>query len=152
MHWCVNINALQRTFSCCFGCFLNQKRPFPLWNVISCFLGRRFPAITAVWQQTATQGRKQDVEREWIEYDFTFKLPLAPLTYIKHSTSAILHLASCDSMHHICNKTFIPYLHVGRNTHFTSDPGPRAYWPGTRSCFFGGGRPPLDFKWRMGTV
>lgn len=133
MHWCFNINALQRPFfplrtsSCCLGFFLHQKSVFPQWNIVSCLLGRRFPAVTAVFLADSNSGRKEDVEREWIECWIHISTPLPHLCVsLTYSTLGIpryhtLHLADPVTKRiKMCNKTSLIYSiytqQVGRNT------------------------------------
>jgi len=130
MHWCVNINPLQRPFlscccCCCWSCCLNKSHRFPLWNIIRCSSGRRFTAADG------NVGRQEDAEGEGREDDFTFQLPLPPgsLSYRKCPTSAPLHLASRISC--VIKPLSVTYVHAtGQDEHsFSSSPGSRPREP-----------------------
>lgn len=170
MHWCFNINALQRPFpplrtsSCCLGFCLHQKSVFPQWNIISCLLGRRFPAVTAVFLADSNSGRKEDVEREWIECWIHISTPLPHLCVsLTYSTFGIpryhrLHLADPVTKRiKMCNKTSLIYSIYTQQVGETLQIWSRVTFGATRGflCFFFGwmgrqrGFLPLDFKWRM---
>lgn len=156
MHWCVNINALQRPFSSDF--LWSWLLPSPEESVSSVkynFLLLR-PEISGhpcCVVADSNTGRKEDVEREWIEYDFTFQLPLA----LSH-TQGILFLRYCIlypvTIYFTCaiKPLFVSYLHAtGREklkiwSGPSFKPFPKANWPGTRGWGLGS---PLDFSWRM---
>lgn len=87
--------------------------------------GSRQPLLFGSRQQHGKEGGcRKRLNRVWLH----ISTPPGSLSYIKHPISAILHLASCDHMHQMCNKTSLCNLfttqQVGRNTCFKSDPGP----------------------------
>lgn len=153
MHWCVNINALQRPFYFDFfllswllpspeeSCFL-CKISFPAFFKAGGFPGRR---CCLVADSNQKREEREDVEREWVEYDFTFQLPPGSLTLYVYKASYFCYTASCNPVT-ICIRCaikplYVSYLHlrVRRNTCLQSDPGDpvlkpfqRANWPGTR--------------------
>lgn len=128
MHWCVNINALQRPFSSDF--LLSWLLPSPEESVSSVkynflLLRPEIPGHPCCVVADSNTGRKEDVEREWIEYDFTFQLPLA----LSHTQGIRLLLYCILHPVTICLRCaikplYVFYLHatVGRN--FKSDPDP----------------------------
>lgn len=140
------------------------RRVFPQWNIVSCLLGRRFPAVTAVFLADSNSGRKEDVEREWIECWIHISTPLPHLCVsLTYSTLGIpryhtLHLADPVTKRiKMCNKTSLIYSiytqQVGRNT---SNMIPGHIWSHEGVSLFlfwvdgqAGGFLPLDFKWRM---
>lgn len=128
MHWCVNINALQRPFSSDFLFSWLLPSPeesvfFPLWNIISCFWGQRFLAIPAAWQQTATREEKKDVEREWIELWLHISTP-SRTQGILLLLYGVLHPVTIRSRCAI-KPLYVFYIHVTVGSNFKShvDPG-----------------------------
>lgn len=173
MHWCVNINALQRPFSSDFF-LLSWLLPSPEESVSSVkyhFLLFRLEvsqlSLLFGHRQQPKREEREDVERQWVEYDFTFQLPPGSLTlYIKHSTSAILHLVILYPVT-ICIRCaikpfYVSYLHTtGREKHLLAIWPRDPVWSLSRELtglgpegmkgWMGVGLP-LDFKWRVGAV
>lgn len=139
MHWCVNINTLQRPFPLTF--FSSWLLPSPEESVSSVkyhFLLFRpeIPGRGCCLAADSSKGRKEDVERVWIEYDFTFHLPPYSLT---HTRSFLIPRYCIEPPATICIRCaieplYVSYLHRDRwwwggGGHFGSDPGPVRGFP-----------------------
>ena len=107
MHWCVNINALQRPFQTA-SC--NQKSLFSSVKYDFLLVRPEIPGHQCCLVADSIPGRKEDVEREWIENDFTFQLPrvIHKASYVRYTEYCVLWLC----ITHMCNRTFSCYLYT----------------------------------------